>query len=214
MQILKIFALASLLIVNAYAEARLDVGSFSKQELRGWQQESFAGLTDYQVVQVKGRSVLQAHSEQSASAYYLPIKVDLQQTPVLNWSWRKEKVLDPGDESQKDGDDFVARVYVVKDGGLAFWRTLAINYVWSYQHQEGEVWNNPFAGRNAKMVSLRDVKDPAMQWFAERRNIVEDFKNIHGKDIRFIDGVAIMTDSDNSGASAVALYGDIYFTAR
>jgi hypothetical protein len=62
------------------------------------------------------------------------------------------------------------------------------------------------------MLAQRDASDPQGTWFHERRNVVLDFKRLHGKDIRRIDGVAIMTDSDNSGLNATALYGDIFFS--
>ena len=97
---------------------------------------------------------------------------------------------------------------------MFFWNTRAINYVWSHQHAKNEVWDNPFAGENARMLAQRDAADAEQVWFEERRNIAEDFKRLHGIDIDHIDGVAIMTDSDNSGKRARALYGDIYFTAE
>lgn len=198
----------------SYAEPRLDIGLFSQKNLAGWEKKVFTGETQYQVAQVDGLPVLRAESHQSASAFYYPIKVDLEKTPVLNWSWRKEEVINPGDESDKSGDDFAARLYVIKDGGFFFWKTLAINYVWSFQHTKQQVWENPFAGSNAIMLSQRDASDPEMKWFYEQRNVVQDFKELHGKNINTIDGVAIMTDSDNSGLKASAFYGDIYFSAE
>jgi hypothetical protein len=63
------------------------------------------------------------------------------------------------------------------------------------------------------LLAQRDASDPEATWFSERRNVVLDFNRLHGKDIRQIDGVAIMTDSDNSGLSATALYGDIFFSS-
>ena len=206
--------LTLLLLLNPVAaEQRIDVGQFSKSDISGWKQKSFVGETRYELVERNSPSALKATSDGSASAFYFPIKVDLTKTPVLNWSWQKLQELDPGDENAKSGDDFVARVYVIKKGGVFFWNTRAINYVWSYQHRKHEVWDNPFAGKNAMMLAQRDVTDAEQVWFEERRNIAEDFKRLHGIDIDHIDGVAIMTDSDNSGKSAQALYGDIYFTA-
>ena len=35
------------------------------------------------------------------------------------------------DESTKDRDDYAARLYLVKSGGILIWRTKAVNYVWS-----------------------------------------------------------------------------------
>ena len=35
-----------------------------------------------------------------------------------------------------------------------------------------------------------------------------------GEDVRYIDAVAVMTDTDDTGQQATANYGDIYFTAK
>ena len=52
------------------------------------------------------------------------------------------------------------------------------------------------------------------QWQHYRRNVREDLRQFIGKEIRYIDAVAIMTDSDNSGQKAVTCYGDIFFTSH
>ncbi len=186
-------------------------GRFSESGLEGWQQKRFDGETRYFLLD-PGKGWVEAVSDTTASALYLEQKVDLKKTPWLNWSWMKRRSIEPADENAKSGDDFVARVYVVKKGGLLFWKTLAINYVWSARHRTGESWDNPFAGRNARMLALRDGGDPEGRWFTERRNVREDFQRLFGKDLRYIDGIAIMTDSDNSGGRAEAVYGDLYFT--
>lgn len=202
------------LFVPAAMAQSIDVGLFSRADIEGWQQKSFSGETRYQLKETAGVTVLQADSNQSASAFYRKIPVDLATTPVMHWRWRKLKTINPGDENKRAGDDFVARIYVVRDGGIRFWNTQAINYVWSYQHPQGAVWDNPFAGKRAKMVAQRDRQAPPQQWFEEQRNIVQDFKTLLNMDVDGIDGVAIMTDSDNSGSSASAQYGDIYFTSE
>ena len=155
-----------------------------------------------------------ADSQQSASAFYKKIRVDLDKTPILNWSWRKEQPIDPGNELDKKGDDYVARIYVVKSSGSILSETIVLNYVWSYQHHRTDTWNNPFAGKKSKMVAQRDAFDPQATWYSERRNVAVDFVQLHGIEVGKIDGVAIMTDSDNSGLSARAQYGDIFFSAR
>ena len=186
---------------------------FSQQDITLWKQKIFSGLTQYSLEHDNNIIILSADSQQSASAFYKKIKVDLEKTPFLNWSWSKQKQINPGTESLKAGDDFVARLYVIKDGGLLFWKTLSLNYVWSFQHSKNESWDSPFAGSKSKMVSLRGISDVNGVWFNEKRNVFQDFKNLLGKTIKTIDGVAIMTDSDNSGLSSKAYYGDIYFTA-
>jgi hypothetical protein len=212
---INVSVLVYLLTVTTSAQPgeRVDVGLFSQNDVSGWEIRNFAGATDYSLTLVDGKQVIVANSRQSASAYYKKIDVDLDKTPILNWSWRKENTIDPGDELDKNGDDYVARIYVVKTNGMILSTTIALNYVWSYQHHKNDTWGNPFAQENSKMLAQRDASDPEATWFSERRNVVLDFKRLHGRDIQQIDGVAIMTDSDNSGLSAIALYGDIFFSS-
>ncbi len=208
-------AFISILIsASLHAQNRVDIGLFSQLDIKHWEQKKFSGQTQYSLQLDNKRFILSADSQQSASAFYKKVKVDLEKTPFLNWSWSKQKQINPGTESLKAGDDFVARLYVIKDGGLLFWKTLSINYVWSYQHSKNESWDNPFAGSKSKMISLRDISDAKGLWFKEKINVFQDFKTLFGQTINTIDGVAIMTDSDNSRLSAKAYYGDIYFTAE
>ena len=64
------------------------------------------------------------------------------------------------------------------------------------------------------MIAVRGLDDSVGEWKTEKRNVREDFKKAYGRDIKQIEGVAIKTDTDNSGLSATAQYGDIYFTAE
>ena len=212
---INVFVLVYLLTLTASAQPgeRVDVGLFSQNDVSGWEIRNFAGATDYSLTQVDGKQVIVADSRQSASAFYKKIGINLDKTPILNWSWRKENTIDPGDELDKKGDDYIARIYVVKTNRMILSTTIALNYVWSYQHQKSDTWANPFAQDNSKMLAQRDASDPEATWFSERRNVALDFKRLHGKDIQQIDGIAIMTDSDNSGLSATALYGDIFFSS-
>jgi len=49
------------------------------------------------------------------------------------------------------------------------------------------------------------------QWLNEERNVYEDYKKAFGEESPMISGIAIMTDTDNTGESATAYYGDILF---
>ena len=62
------------------------------------------------------------------------------------------------------------------------------------------------------MIALRSSADQTGTWYAEKRNILADLKQFVGEDIRYIDAVAIMTDTDNSNSKATTYYGDIYFS--
>lgn len=183
--------------------------AFTPREiLATWQRESFQGETAYAL----DGEALRARCRDSASGLFLRQTIDLRATPVIEWSWRVDAVFDGAvDETSKAGDDFPARLYVVRENPVLVWRTRALNYVWASAMPAGASWPNPFAAQ-AEMVALRSGA-PATpgQWVSERRNIREDFRRYHGQEVDRIDAVAIMTDCDNRGGTAEAWYGPIRF---
>ena len=189
----------------------INIGLFSRMDFSGWGEKSFSGKTIYQLDQQHEKKFLRATADKSASALYRKIKVDLNKTPFLNWSWRVDKHLSVLNEQEKSGDDYVARIYVIVRRGLAPWRTNALNYVWSSNHEPVHSWKNAFTDK-AIMIPLRTRLDANKEWKLEKANVKLDFKKHFGIDISQIDGVAIMTDTDNSKSQAVASYGDIYFS--
>ena len=176
----------------------------------GWQEKVFAGRTAYTALPDEG--LLKAESAGSASGLYHEGRIDLRRTPWLNWSWKVGNVLDGVNEREKSGDDYPARIYVVAKGGVAFWKTRALSYVWSSTEAQGAMWPNAFTA-NAHMVAVRGGAARLGELVAEKRNIREDWKRAFGEDIEEIDAVAIMTDTDNSGQSARAWYGQPWFSA-
>ena len=201
-----------LTLQKVFADSGLTIGEFSRNRLDGWQHKSFQGETQYRLQPLDGITVLTADSHTAASGLFKQQVIDLTQTPFLNWSWRISKRLSGLDEQSKTGDDYAARMYVVVTGGLAFWQTRAINYVWAGSSQKDSVWPNAFAGEHAMMLALRGPEAPLNAWQTEKRDIRADFKQLLGQNIQSIDGVAIMTDTDNSGGQASAAYGDIWFS--
>jgi hypothetical protein len=193
---------------------RLDVGRFSSRDLAGWEETRFEGETRYRLLRLGPATVLGALSEGSASGLVRRMRVDLQRYPYLNWRWRVDEQPERGDERTRSGDDYAARIYVIASGGLAFWNTKAVNYVWAAQAGKGETWPNAFAGDNAMMLALRSGEARTSTWYSEKRNVLEDFNTLHGDGIRFIDAVALMTDTDNGDGRAEAYYGDIFFSSH
>ena len=211
--------LRSLLIIfyfyssYAYAEP-VYISEFTNQSLEDWQHKSFKEYTQYQIIIQDKQTVLQAKSIGAASSLYKEIRIDLQKTPYLNWSWRIDKKLSISDEQSKQGDDFAARIYLIIKGKWFFWQTKAINYVWANHSPKNKAWANPFAGDSVMMIAVRSDTDLTEQWYTEKRNVLTDFKKHFGDDNRFIDGIAIMTDTDNAGGKALSYYANIYFTEQ
>ena len=204
-------------LLTGAGESTLNIGHFSAGDLTGWDSKVFKGETSYtleKAPELPGTPmVLRAESKAAASGRFREMTIDLQKTPYVNWSWKTEKVFEGLDETTKAGDDFPVRVYFVVSGGLFFWRTIALNYVWSASHKAGESWPNPFTS-NATMLAVESGPEHVGIWRQYKRNLREDFRKLTGRDITRIDAVALMTDTDNAGGETTAWYGDIYFTAE
>ena len=190
------------------------IGLFSLGDMSTWEEQSFVGNTQYQLVEEQGQGqVLKAFSQSAASGMFCEVNIDLTETPYLNWSWKVDNIFNENDEHTREGDDYPVRIFIVASGGIFFWNTKAVNYVWSSNRAVDSQWESAVT-RNAMMLALRSGDREAGQWVSEKRNIREDFKTLFGEDITEIHAVAIMSDSDNTGQSTTAYYGDIFFTAQ
>ena len=191
----------------------LVLGRFSSGDLEGWQVRDFEGETRYRIVEAGGVGVLEAESAAGASSLYLERDIDLAARPVLEWRWRVEAPLSVPDERVKAGDDFAARVYVVAPGEGLFALPVAISYVWSGSGPVGADWPNPFTSK-VRMVAVESGPAHAGVWRSYRRNVREDFRRLFGREVDELEGVAVMTDADNSRQRARAWYGDILLRAE
>ena len=200
--------------VQATEPEKIIIDDFSAGRLQGWEVKKFKGETRYYLTEISGRPALRADSHAGASGLFKKIRVDIEKYPVLHWRWRIENRLTGLDEQKKTGDDYAARIYVVVSGGLDFWNTRVLNYVWAHTSPAGFFWPSAFAGKNAMMLALRSSEDAIATWYTEKRNICRDFKQVFGKPVRYIDAIALMTDTDNSRGRVTAYYGDIYFSAQ
>lgn len=186
---------------------------FSPADMLGWEHKRFAGETEYRLVfdpQLQ-QQVIRASSRASASGLFYEQRIDLDATPWLSWRWRVEQFPTVTSERAKSGDDFAVRVYVVVRDGWTRLSSKAISYVWAQQAEVGQSWENPFAGDKAMMLTLRN-RQHGDGWISEKRNIKADLRRLFGKDFRYIDAVAIMSDADNSNSSAIGYYTGLVFT--
>ena len=182
-------------------------------DIAGWEEKVFKGETSYETVRQGGRAVVRATSSGTASGLYLQRRIDLDKTPILRWSWRVDATLGDIDERTRAGDDYSARVYVIRSHPVFLWRTRAVNYVWASTMAAGETWPNAYTD-SSRHVAVRSGDALAGQWVDERRDVRADFRELFGKSVRYVDAVAIMTDTDNTGGTAVAYYGDITFASQ
>jgi hypothetical protein len=215
----------------------LEVGKFSAAAEGnalpdGWKPLTFKKVekhTTYSLVKDGEFTVVKAVSEASASGLTREIKINLKEYPIVQWRWKIANVLKKGDVAKKEGDDYPARLYITFEydaSKVSFFKKAqyeavrllygqypplgAINYIWESKAPKGTVVPNPFTDQ-AKMIVVESGADRLNQWASEERNVYEDYKKAFGEEPPMISGVAIMTDTDNTGESATAYYGDIVF---
>lgn len=188
--------------------------AFAPEAIADWPRRAFEGEVDYRLVEAGGRGAVEALADDAASALYREIEIDLGATPILEWSWRVEHLpTGEADERTRAGDDYAARIYVVREGLFGKLSARALNYVWTRELPTGSEWTNAFTDR-ARMIAVASGRERTGQWITHRRDLRADWRAAFGEAPGNIHGVAIMTDSDNTDSRAHAYYGRIRFLSR
>jgi hypothetical protein len=231
-----VLASLAVLLLPAAARAAPDIPAFSSMvpgnNIRGWKvlkPAPRAPDTRYELVVDNGQTVLQAQSDKAMSGLSLPVRVNLREHPLLRWRWKIAAPLQGADMTTKTGDDYAARIYVLFDYpaeklpfstraklliaealyGQAI-PTAALNYIWDNRHPIGTIQPNTYSDR-ARMIVVQTGSARAGDWVTETRDLAADFRAAFGEDPPDVVGIALATDTDNTGESATAWYGDIEF---
>ena len=212
----KNFLLVILFIVTyssvAVAEKIL-VFEFTQDEKETLKVRKVKKKTTYTLGSNDNGNFLKAEAEGVGSGLGKEIKIDLNKTPFINITWKIEQNLSGIDERSKKGHDYAARVFVIKKTGATSLSNRAINYVFSSNKNIGENWPSPFTKKSIDYV-LSTTKENKNEWVTVKANVKEDFKTLHGLDVNELNGVAIMTDTDNSKLKAISYYQNIYFSSE
>ena len=206
-----------ILFVSSYSYSNeVKVFEFSEKELLELQVRKVRGAdnkTIYTLGSNDNGNYYKAIADNAASGLGKEIKIDLNKTPIINITWKIEKDLPGIKENTKKGHDFAARVFAVKKTGATPLSNRAINYVFSSNSEIGFNSPSPYTKKSIDNV-LATTKDNLNKWITVKANVKEDFKRFHDLDVDELDGLAIMSDTDNSKMKAVAYYQNIYFSAQ
>ena len=213
---IKTFSLVVLLITlfnfGSFAE-EIQAFNFTKEEFDNLTVRKIKKNTKYTLGSNENGNFLKAEAEGQASGLGKEILIDLNKTPFLNITWKVEKDLSGIDEKSKKGHDYAARVFVIKKTGSTALSNRAINYVFSSNEKIGQYWRSPFTKKSIDYV-LATTKTNNNEWVTVKTNVKEDFKKLHDLDVNELNGVAIMTDTDNSKIKSIAYYQNIYFSSE
>ena len=212
---IKIIVIYFLLVTSVTAE-ELMVFNFTEEELNSLDVRKVRGAdakTAYSIGNNEKGNYLKAVAENAASGVGKEIKINLDKTPFINITWKIEKDLKGIKENTKKGHDFAARVFVIKKTGATPLSNRAINYVFSSNSNVGETWPSPYTKKSIDSV-LASTKSNLNEWVTVKANVKEDFKKFHDLDVNELDGLAIMSDTDNTKKITIAYYQNIYFSSN
>jgi len=194
-----------------------------------WTFSSFKSPTRYEFVEDSGTVVVKAKADRSASGLRHALKIDPVEYPLLTWRWKVNELIESADNTRKEAEDSPVRILVTFDGDLdklslsdrlVFdniylltgrrmpYATLV--YIWENRARKNAIIPNLHTAR-IKMIVAESGREGLGHWQKITRNIVDDYRKAFGEAPGMITSVGIMTDTDNTGMKAEALYGDIRF---
>lgn len=228
-------------LAGATAWAAADIAPFSAMPPgpalpRGWLPLNLPRVPapEVAIVEDAGTAVLRSRAAAAAGTVSFALDAVPAERPILAWRWKVDRVVARANLAEKGGDDFAARVYVffdvpVESLGLAarvkavlaraVWGeklpTAALCYVWDNRHPPGTSAWNPYTDR-VRTVVLRS--GAAGDWAPEARDLEADFRAAFGSQwsgpVPRVTGIAAGNDTDQTGETATAWFGDFHLEAR
>ena len=213
--ITKILVFLLIFISNSLSK-EIQVFEFTDKELSQLKVRKVRGAdskTQYSIGSNENGQFIRSEANNSASGLGKEIKINLNETPFLNITWKVEKDLSGIKEDSKKGHDYAARVFVVKKTGATPLSNRAMNYVFSSNNDINTYHPSPFTKKSIDYV-LSTTKENLNKWVTVKVNVRDHFKKFHNLDLDEINGVAIMSDTDNSKLISIAYYQNIYFSSN
>lgn len=187
----------------------------------------FKTPTDYTTQYEDGRTVVRAQAHASASGLMHRVREDTRASIRLRWEWKIDDAPPSADVRSARAEDAAARVV------LEFSRTpdlaraeagastrllmgadpkehVLLMYIWSERVPVGSILTGPRSA-HVRMIVVGGPEGFG-RWQRFERDPVADLRRAFGMQLGWLTGVAILTDTDNTGERADARYGDIVLT--
>jgi hypothetical protein len=164
--------------------------------------------TEFEVVEAEGNPALRARSDNAAAALLFPLALQPAAGVSVRWRWRVDSSLtENGRETEKEGDDYAARVFVIFGDPELNSNTRALAYAWAGQQPAGSIYPNPYISEVATIV-LRSGDEEAGRWVAERRDIAADYEQAFGRPPPELAAIAVLVDTDDTSDTVVSWFDD------
>ncbi|HEY7219913.1 MAG TPA: DUF3047 domain-containing protein [Candidatus Binatia bacterium] len=183
----------------------------------GWRGEAFGRRADYDFTieqRADGRVLhLKSRDEHSTIGLDITGKVNLKETPILEWTWKATILPTGGDLRRKETTDMAAQLYVVWPRFPALLRSRIIGYVWDAATPAATLVKSQKTG-TVTFVVMRSGSEDLGKWLTERRNVAADYAKIFGEPPDDPKAITISIDSNDTHSTAESFIGPIVFRAR
>jgi hypothetical protein len=180
----------------------------------GWQGGQTWGLPQYDMTieDNDGQRVVHLRSKIESSTVSKDIKgkIDLKETPILEWSWKAVTLPRGADSRKKNTDDQAAQLYVSWPRFPQAVRSQIIGYIWDTSAPAGSFVKSQKTGMVTYVV-VRSGPTDLGKWLTERRNVADDYRKIYGEQPDGPGAISIAIDSDDTTSSAESYFGRILF---
>lgn len=183
---------------------------------QGWKPLTFRSLTPMSFA-AEGANQLTIKGQKAVSVIWRSLDEDKWPLMAARWRWRVNSGPPATDLSRKGGDDRAIALYFVfaRDAAAAnaakgaqsltsamWWASgAALVYVWGGNGARNAVVASPHMGSSGKLVLRMPGAVADGKWQAERADLAADFRRAFGRDPGPLVGIAVSSDSDDTGSS-------------
>jgi hypothetical protein len=211
--------------------AQANVLPHPKPEAR-WRHRRIASrpASHYAPTQHAGRAALHARSERGDSLVRLPLQAQGPGLGRLRFSWFVEALNPDADLSDRELDDAVVRVILQFSGDRSLLSQrdhmlsemvqlvtgdplpfATLIYVWDHRHPVGTVITHQRSPR-IKLMVVESGSARLGRWVDFERDIAADYRAAFDQASDGLSGIALMTDSNNTGLASQAWYGPLVWS--
>src|SRR2546429_3000805 len=179
----------------------------------GWKGQDWGSPSyDLALVEDEGQHVLRLRSKDDSSTIAKDIKgkINLKETPMLEWAWKSTVLPTGGNSCRKATDDQAGQLFVVWPRFPEAVRSRIIGYVWDTTQPVGTICKSEKTGTVTYVVVHSGPADLS-KWVTQKRNVVEDFREIYGEAPDDPSVLSLSIDSNDTNTSSEAMYGPIVF---